>query len=349
MIVDNGTIRQAGRFKRKSDARDAILEAMAADPRDRTAPSLGDFFERWPRRFPRHPQTEATNLHRMRRYVLPYLPAEGDFPIHTIRRSMLREVQDQLLARGLSKRTVDHAFASLSALLNDAMDDELIDNNPARGFTVRPGDPRLKPTRPQRKRRSVPLDEIQAFMASVKPRHTSVWCAPLLTGVRPGELFAARRTDIDRERELIYVHETADRYGGIASGTKTTHHLAEKDERGRWTLFPRPLIELCDATPVTLSGLLFPSPRGKSGASATFTATFGSPRRSAAGPASRCTTSATPSACDCWMPESRWPRLQPGWDTPCARVGRLSTPLPPSTLTPLGSTARPLSRCSAPS
>lgn len=72
-----------------------------------------------------------------------------------------------------------------------------------------------------------------------------------------------RREDIDRERELIYLHQTADRYGRVADGLNTTHHIPEKELRGRWTLFPRPLIDLVDALPVNLAGWLYVTPRGR--------------------------------------------------------------------------------------
>ena len=259
----DGRILQTGRFKWKKDAQDAIRQAMERDPRDLAAPSLLEFFDEWPNKFPRRKRTQDTNLHRLRRYVLPYLPRGGDFPVHTLKRSMLRSVQGQLLEQGLSKRSIDHAFASLSTLLNDAMQDELIDANPARGFTVRPGDPRLQPARPTRKRRAVPPAEIHAFMGAVRPHDRAVCWAPVLTGMRPGELFASRRNEIDRARELIYLHETADRFGRLSPGTKTTHHIADKGERGRWTLFPWPLIDLANQRPATLSGLLLPSPLDK--------------------------------------------------------------------------------------
>lgn len=259
----DGKIRQAGRFKRKSDAQAAILEAMGRDPREQSGPTLLEFFERWPHRFPRHPRTEATNLHRIQKYILPYLPKEGDFPLVALRRSMLRNAQDELLAQGLSKRTIDHAFSALSTMLRDAVDVEYIDGNPAFGLTVRPSDPRLRPTRTQRKRRAVPLDEIHAFMNAVEPRYRAICWAPALTGTRPGELFVMRREEIDRKLELIYLHQTADRYGRVSDGLKSTHHVAEKELRGRWTLFPQPLIKLVDELPVNLAGWLFVTQRGR--------------------------------------------------------------------------------------
>jgi integrase len=62
---------------------------------------------------------------------------------------------------------------------------------------------------------------------------------------------------------MIYLHQTVDRYGHLMNGLKGTHHIAEHDKRGRWTLFPRALIEMLESRPVELSGCLFPSPRGK--------------------------------------------------------------------------------------
>lgn len=259
----DGKIRQAGRFERKSDAQAAILEAMGQDPREEGGPTLAEFFERWPHRFPRHPRTQGTNLHRIRKYILPHLPREGDFPLVALRRSMLRNAQDALLAQGLSKRTIDHAFSALSTMLRDAVDIEYIDANPALGLTVRPSDPRLRPTRTQRKRRAVPLDEIQAFMGAVEPRYRALCWTPTLTGARPGELFVMRREDIDRARELIYLHQTADSFGRVYDGLKTTHHVSEKELRGRWTLFPSPLIKLIDELAVNLAGWLFVTPRGR--------------------------------------------------------------------------------------
>jgi integrase len=259
----DGKVHQAGRFRSKAEARSAIVEAEGRPLVADSGTSVAEFFELWPARFPRSQRTEQTNIHRIRRYILPYLPQEGGIPIRSLRRSMLRDVQAELLRQGLAKRTIDHAFSSLSTMLNDAADDELIDVNPARGFRVRTTDPRLEQSPPARARRSLTLEEVHAFMSRVPGCHRATCWTPLLTGARPGELFAMRREEIDRSRELIYLHQTADRYGRVTTGLKSTHHIREKAARGRWTLFPRPLLELCDELPTALSGWLFLSPRGK--------------------------------------------------------------------------------------
>ena len=109
----DGSVLQAGRFERKRDAQAAIAEALRRSPRSVSAPLLVDFFNEWPQRFPRHPRTQQTNQERISRYILPYLPRKGRFPITELRRASLRHVQAQLLKSGLAKETIDGAFSSL--------------------------------------------------------------------------------------------------------------------------------------------------------------------------------------------------------------------------------------------
>ena len=258
----DGSVLQAGRFERKRDAQAAIAEALRRSPRSVSAPLLVDFFNEWPQRFPRHPRTQQTNQERISRYILPYLPRKGRFPITELRRASLRHVQAQLLKSGLAKETIDGAFSSLSAMLRDAVDDELLDGNPAHGIRVRPNDPRLSPTRTPRARRAVPASEVGAFMRALPPKHRAVCWTPFLSGSRPGELFALARADLDRQRQMIFVHQTLNRYGKLEPGLKSTHHVRERERRGRWTLFPACLLRMVDAYPADIEGRLYPSPRG---------------------------------------------------------------------------------------
>ena len=260
-------VRQAGRFERKGDAiahTAAVVERLnregASDP---STPTLGAFLKDWPRQFPRHPRTQSTNAERIGRYILPFLPSGGDTRLDEIRRADLKLVQDALLRRRLAKSTIDGAFSALSALFRDAMDVELVDANVAARIRVRPADPRLQPTRGPVRRRSVPPAEIHAFMTAVEPRHRPVCWAPVLTGCRPGELFAMDADHLDRAHEMIYVHQTVDRYGHLMNGLKGTHHISDEHKRGRWTLFPQPLIDMLELRRATDGEYLFPSPRGR--------------------------------------------------------------------------------------
>jgi integrase len=268
MYVDpDGTARQAGRFRTKGDARPASqrvvdeLNRGGDDPG--STPSLLDFMDDWTRRFPRHPRTEETNRERLERYILPYLPKRGHEPVGHMRRRHLLGVQDELLRRGLSKTTIDGAFSALSALFRDAVELEYLEANPAQRLRVRPNDPRLDPVKDVPGRRAVPPEEIHAFMKHVRPGYRAVCWTPVLTSARPAELFAMRRQDIDRGRQMIFVAETLTRYGKQMEGLKQTHHIAAREQRGRWLLFPAILYEMLGERPPHVSGLLFPSPRGR--------------------------------------------------------------------------------------
>src|SRR4051794_2489606 len=186
ITMPDGRVRQLGRYERKRDAQRAIaveLERLEASPEERRGRmTFREFLEIWPEQFPRRPRTMETNLTRINRYVVPHLPQRGHVPLRDLRRSTLRELQATLLRKRLAKETIDGIFTALSAMLSDAVDDELIDVNPARGFRVKPADPRLRPKRPPQIRRAVPPEEVGGFMAALKPRFRAVSWAAFLTG-----------------------------------------------------------------------------------------------------------------------------------------------------------------------
>ena len=100
-------------------------------------------------------------------------------------------------------------------------------------------------------------------MQHVRPGYRAVCWTPVLTGARPAELFAMRRQDLDRQRQMIFVAETLTRYGKEMEGLKQTHYIAGRQRRGRWLLFPQVLYDMLGERPRHLSGLLYPSPRGR--------------------------------------------------------------------------------------
>jgi hypothetical protein len=305
----DGVVRQAGRFERKGDAVANTAALVAQLNRDGQGsprvPTLTGFLEEWPRQFPRHPRTQVTNTERIRHYLLPLLPNHGELRLDEVRRADLRAVQDALLRRRLAKSTIDGAFSALSALMRDAIDVELIDANPAARKRVRAADPRLDPKRGPVERRAVPPAEIRAFIAAVKPKYRAACWASLLSGCRPGELFAMHRGHVDRKREMIYLHQTIDRYGHLMNGLKGTHHILEEAKRGRWT---RSLSRCSTCSPsiqAPFRDSCFRRPAASSGRSGTSTATSGPPPNKRPASRSPFTTCATLSPRACWRPASR--------------------------------------------
>jgi integrase len=204
----------------------------------------------WPARVGRDPRTVKTHEVRIEAYVSPHLPGGEDRPIETIKRRHVHDIQTALLAKGLSKQTIDGAISSFSAVLGYALREHRIDVNPALGSRVDPADTRLQPTRKRTERRWIPPSEAGQLLEAVAPRHWALVLTPFLSGVRPEELLALRAVDIDAERELILVHQRAapaggrpDKPGVLKPGLKERRRqIREEPEiRGRWALVPKVL------------------------------------------------------------------------------------------------------------
>jgi len=171
--------------------------------------TLGEWMSIWPARVGRDPRTVKTHQHRITKYIYPHLPGGADRPLHQITRKHLHDIHIALLARGLSKSTIDGAISSLSAVLGYALREHRIEVNPALRARVDPADTRLQPVHKRQERRWVPPEEAGRLLDAVDPRYWSLILTPFLTGVRPEELLALREQDIDSERELILVHQRA--------------------------------------------------------------------------------------------------------------------------------------------
>ena len=188
-------------------------------------------------RFPRHPRTQQTNSERIRRYILPYLPRKGRFPITELRRASLRHVQAELLKR-LAKETIDGAFSAFSAMLRDAVDIELLDANPAHGIRVRPNDPRLNPARtPRSGARCRPTRSAPHRRGTEPPPRGVLDHLPHRRSARRAVRTRARRPR--SQRQMIYVHQTVNRYGKLEPGRRRPTTFATASAEGAGRSFPR--------------------------------------------------------------------------------------------------------------
>jgi integrase len=269
----DGKRRQAARCRRKGDAskaaHDKVYELNSSASQPATDITLAEWNEVWPKRFRLSERTVRTNQHRVRHYILPHLPLDGEIPIGEIARAMLHDVQTALLEQGLSKSTIDGAFSSLSAVLGYALKEERIESNPAYGLHVDLDDPLLEPLRQRRERRYIRPEELARFYVHVPKQHRAVCLAPVATGCRTQELFALERADRSASDQLILTHQRAHRYGGdpdapgvLIPGLKGKKGVRNKtkEERGRWTLFPRFLARV---SPPRAHRLMFPTRTGK--------------------------------------------------------------------------------------
>ena len=216
-----------------SSARPAASSARAT--RSRTRPSWSrelnrdgrarracrrwrEFLEQWPQRFPRHPRTQATNTERIRHYLLPLLPDGATCRWTSSAAPICATCRTRCCGGGWPRarstarsRRCRHCCATRSTSSS---------STPTRRRGCASG-PRTRDSIPERgpvRRRAVPPAEIHAFMARSSRRIAAVCWAPVLTGCRPGELFAMHADEIDPETQMIYLHETVDRYGRLMPG-----------------------------------------------------------------------------------------------------------------------------------
>jgi integrase len=245
--------RQLGVYRTQAAARHATEDHIAELNSDRTplqSVTLGEWMDAWPTRVGRDARTVKTHRTRIEAYIYPHLPGGKDRRLTQITRTDLHDIQRALLERGLSKTTIDGAISSFSAVLGYALREHRIEANPALSARIDPAVTRLKPTRKRRERRWVPPDEAGRLLDAVEPRHWALVLTPFLTGVRPEELLALRRQDIDNDRQLILVHQRVTPHGGrpdkpgvLKPGLKERRRLVREapEIRGRWALFPRVL------------------------------------------------------------------------------------------------------------
>jgi integrase len=242
--------RQLGVFPTRAAAQNAA-EAHVADLNAGRVPveagTLGEWMEVWPARVGRDPRTVQTHRHRIEAYIYPHLPYGRNQQLGQVSRRHLHDIQAALLGQGLAKSTIDGAIASLSAVLGYALREHRIEANPALDARVDPADLRLQPKRQRVERRWIPPHEAGRLLDAVDPRHWALVLTPFLAGVRPEELLALRRMDIDAEHQMILVHQRTtpnggrpDKPGVLKVGLKERRRLVREppETRGRWTLFP---------------------------------------------------------------------------------------------------------------
>jgi integrase len=118
-----------------------------------------------------------------------------------------------------------------------------------------------KPRRESQPPRAVTAEEFHATIQFTSPSWQARLKLAAATGVRPGELYAANRRNVHRDRQLIEIGENVSRGGELLDGTKNTYIL-QPGHRTRLTIFPASLLEELDATGIPVDGYWIRAPDG---------------------------------------------------------------------------------------
>ncbi|HXT71310.1 MAG TPA: site-specific integrase [Vicinamibacterales bacterium] len=150
--------------------------------------------------------TRKASTHRFYRFNLELhtFPIIGTQAIHSLGRSDCRRLVASCRDKGLKVASVQGVQRTLSAVLSQAVEDELLAANPAlrMGRHVRQGD------EPKREIAPLSKDEVQRFLSAVEsdwPEHYAFFLCAVRTGMRLGELLALQWGDFDLKKGFVRI------------------------------------------------------------------------------------------------------------------------------------------------
>lgn len=159
------------------------------------------------------------------------VPAIGGVRLDQITVQHVRRVRTVAREQGLSDTSIRQAHAVLSSMLSAAVEDELMDDNPAKRIKA--------PRKSHYETDALTLEESTRLLewAREKPWHDLRVTVALLTGLRSGEALGLTRQAIDLERGEIRVVWQLQRVqpGKEPTGTRPRRHLVGN----YWLLEPK--------------------------------------------------------------------------------------------------------------
>jgi integrase len=157
------------------------------------------------------PSTIGSNEYRLSFHLVNRF---GERPLNSFTRDELQEVLDQKASSGLSYSVVAHLRWDLRQIFRMATTEAFLQNNPAELLFV----PRELP-RPNV--HSMTFEQIKQFFSVLDLREKVIGGLAVLAGMRPGEIFALRRSHLENK----YVDITQRIYHGKLDTPKTFNSI----------------------------------------------------------------------------------------------------------------------------
>jgi integrase len=201
-----GSREAAERVKRELEARLALGGFESLEPARPTLPTMLDYSQTWLKNLEheRKPSTAGFYSQYLRLYVNPRF---GALRLDAVERAQVKEFIGELRSRKLAKNTIRLAVTTLRAVLSSAVEDRLLQENPAKGLGRF-----VKSEKPTREATSLGPEEVQRLLETAKSELAFQEYALLLTalraGLREGELAALQWDDIHFGQN----EDAADRY-----------------------------------------------------------------------------------------------------------------------------------------
>jgi integrase len=232
---------------------DAAYNKEDEADRRRAAQTVGEYAATWIGRYPRGERTNATNEHRISRVL--DVEIEGrklrDWSFRDLKRRHVTDLVDALLTtQGRAATGATGILRTLSAMIEDAITDELADVNAVKGVHVRKTDVRVR--KPSRKPNVYTLEQMHAFAAA--SHHEAMIRVLSDCGLRLGELLGLDRSDFDGTT----LHLRGSAHNGVLTLGDTATKIHVRDVPASPSL-----ARLLRATPARIdTPVMFPTPRG---------------------------------------------------------------------------------------
>jgi len=203
-----GTREAAERVKREIETRLAMGGMTLLEPEKRAIPTFAEYAERWLDMIAhdRKPSTAGFYGQYLRLYVVPKF---GMVALDAVERDEVKRFIAELRSRGFAKNTIRLAVTTLRAVLNAAIEDRWIGQNPAQGLGRF-----VKSEKPEREATSLRAHEVERLLGVAKEtlpfRDYALLFTALRGGLREGELAGLQwgdiqcgESDTDRERYIL--------------------------------------------------------------------------------------------------------------------------------------------------
>jgi len=198
-----GTQRNAEKVAEHIEARIKLGKEFVGESK-RLVPTLGEHYKTFERTYLNTAVRHTTQSSYESNYRLHILPVLGHRRLNEITRAQIKDFVASLVEQKLARPTIRIITSQLCALLNQAIEDGIIDFNPATNLA------KFYKNAPIRHKEIQPLTEpeIKAFLRSVlkyAAQHFATFLAAIHTGMRTGELVGLQWTDVDFFGKFIIV------------------------------------------------------------------------------------------------------------------------------------------------
>jgi integrase len=155
---------------------------------------------------------ESTLIRLNNNYKAHILPAFGNKKLDSIKPSDISLWQSKLLSKGLSSKRIKDIRTVLSVILEDAVKDEIIQNNPVRKAAQ-------LPVNESKEINPFSTDEINRILQHAHGQFKNFFAIAFFTGMRTGEILGLKWEDFNLDTFEITVQRTIGR--GVISTPKT--------------------------------------------------------------------------------------------------------------------------------